>query len=287
MRKSRADEKTISRLLEGYPYSPLMHIPGTLHTSFIPDKVPLNLSTTAHRILKEEIFHNSALCQERSNHAREKREFREDVKRLLRRVPYDMLADQWLRQCTLSAEVRAYLVENILPQLVLGLEFILKEADNRNLVEKMELDPNFNPINRLAEFLMRNSPKYSNFSNLTPYARGLNDVLEALKDELFFSSDSELARLKASAEKRRIDFEIVKAQEREFLEKKRAKILPIFDKFLLDGDDRVNAVAVSNHDLLKCKVVFYNSMRFESYIIALIIVGRLSSSFSLLRLEEK
>ncbi|BHF59587.1 EF-hand calcium-binding domain-containing protein 5 [Sparganum proliferum] len=223
-----------------------MHIPGTLRTSFIPDKVPLNLSTTTHRILKEELFHNGALSHERSNHARAKRDFREDVKRLLRRVPYDMLADQWLRQCTLSAEVRAYLVENILPQLVLGLEFILKEADNRSLIEKMEIDPNFNPINRLAEFLMRNSPKYSNFSNLTPYARGLNDVLEALKDELFFSSDSELARLKASAEKRRIDFEKVKAQERECLEKKRAKILPIFDKFLLDGDDRVNAVAIQN-----------------------------------------
>uniref|UniRef100_A0A183SX67 EF-hand domain-containing protein n=1 Tax=Schistocephalus solidus TaxID=70667 RepID=A0A183SX67_SCHSO len=244
MRRSRNDEKTVSRLLEGYPYSPLMYIPGSSHTPFIPDKVPVNLSTTTHRILKEELFHNGALSHERSTHAQEKRDFREDVKRLLRRVPYDMLADQWLRQCTLSAEVRAYLVENILPQLVLGLEFILKEADHRKLVDKVELDPNFNPINRLAEFLMRNSPKYSNFSNLTPYARGLNDVLEALKDELFFSSDSELARLKASAEKRRIDFEKLKAQERECLEKKRAKILPIFDKFLLDGEDRVNAVAV-------------------------------------------
>uniref|UniRef100_A0A0X3Q2L6 Syntaxin n=1 Tax=Schistocephalus solidus TaxID=70667 RepID=A0A0X3Q2L6_SCHSO len=246
MRRSRNDEKTVSRLLEGYPYSPLMYIPGSSHTPFIPDKVPVNLSTTTHRILKEELFHNGALSHERSTHAQEKRDFREDVKRLLRRVPYDMLADQWLRQCTLSAEVRAYLVENILPQLVLGLEFILKEADHRKLVDKVELDPNFNPINRLAEFLMRNSPKYSNFSNLTPYARGLNDVLEALKDELFFSSDSELARLKASAEKRRIDFEKLKAQERECLEKKRAKILPIFDKFLLDGEDRVNAVAVQN-----------------------------------------
>lgn len=87
-------------------------------------------------------------------------------------------------------DTRAFLVENILPTLILGLEKLLLEAHKLDLTEKAEFDPNFNPINRLAQYLMRNNPRYSNFSEASPYIKSLREVGEALKTQIFQLEDN-------------------------------------------------------------------------------------------------
>ena len=62
---------------------------------------------------------------------------------------------------------------------------MLKEVDRRGLADKEELDSNFNPVNYLAQYLMRNNPRYSNFSEASPYIRGLREISEDLKTQLF------------------------------------------------------------------------------------------------------
>lgn len=110
---------------------------------------------------------------------------KDQARKLARKIPMEMLAKEWLNANKATVETRVYLVEKVLPTLIIGVESLLMEADKRGLAEKMESDPNFNPINYLAQYLMRNNPRYSNFSEASPYIRGLRDVSEQLKKELY------------------------------------------------------------------------------------------------------
>lgn len=59
----------------------------------------------------------------------------------------DLLASQWLSGVQ-STETRLYLVENILPTLIVGLEKLLQKVDEG-------ADEDFNSINWLAQWLTR------------------------------------------------------------------------------------------------------------------------------------
>ncbi len=104
---------------------------------------------------------------------------------MARKVPTEMLALEWLNQIDASIETRAYLVENFLPVLVLGCEKVLKEANKRNLVTDNKSDINYNPINVLAQFLMRNNPKYNNNNETSSYVRTIRQVYHELREQMF------------------------------------------------------------------------------------------------------
>ncbi|KAK4469407.1 hypothetical protein MN116_006962 [Schistosoma mekongi] len=128
---------------------------------------------------------------------------------LFKRTPLDLLSLEWFdsEHCTIEAD--AYLIGNILPQVVLGLEFILKEATQRNLITQevldetnynAGLDKNFNPVNRLAEYLMRNNHKHHHFNESSPYVRGLRKAQVKLQHEILIQSEDQLAQLKLTAD---------------------------------------------------------------------------------------
>ena len=60
----------------------------------------------------------------------------------------DILASEWLGDSPRSADTRLYLVERVLPTLVVGLESLLQKADEGS-------DEDFNSINWLAQWLTR------------------------------------------------------------------------------------------------------------------------------------
>ena len=59
---------------------------------------------------------------------------KENASSIARKIPLQLLALEWFNQIDASIEIRAYLVENFLPILVLGCEKILKEAEARKLI---------------------------------------------------------------------------------------------------------------------------------------------------------
>ncbi|KAJ7387227.1 hypothetical protein OS493_004201 [Desmophyllum pertusum] len=130
-------------------------------------------------------------------------ESKELARLVARTVPLDVLARDWLNDNDLTSDVRVYLVENLLPTLILGVEKLLNEVEKRDLSDSEGFCPNFNPIDYLAQFLMRNNPRYSNFAEASPYAKGIRKVVEDLKKEVFSMEDNKLAKLKADAKKRR------------------------------------------------------------------------------------
>ncbi len=115
---------------------------------------------------------------------------KEDAVNLARRVPIELLALEWLNEIEASIETRAYLVENFLPILVLGCEKVLKEANKRELVVDNKLDLNYNPINYLAQFLMRNNPKYNNNNETSSYLHTMRQVYHELREKMFAYQDN-------------------------------------------------------------------------------------------------
>ncbi|CAF0960589.1 unnamed protein product [Adineta steineri] len=92
----------------------------------------------------------------------------------------DSLAAEWW-SINLSQHVINDLLENLLPIIVLGCEKVINEADERHLIGTTTPDRSFNPINRLASFLMRNNPKYMHYSTLSPYHYSMKSLLNTKK----------------------------------------------------------------------------------------------------------
>ncbi|CAH8838436.1 unnamed protein product [Trichobilharzia szidati] len=175
------------------------------------------------------------------------------MRNLLRQTPLDMLSMEWLNSEPRTIEARAYLIGNLLPQVVLGLEFILKEACQRNLITNdildetnyhAGLDRNFNPINRLAEYLMRNNHKYHHFNESSPYVRGLRNTVAKLQNEMFMRSENQLAKLKLTADVKRAEAKQKQLQLEEEYNRRTEMLSSIYDSFISAKKNSVDANVV-------------------------------------------
>ncbi|XP_067682679.1 EF-hand calcium-binding domain-containing protein 5-like [Haliotis asinina] len=171
---------------------------------------------------------------------------KEDAHKLARKIPTELLAKEWLQDNQATVEVRAYLVDKVFPTLILGVEKLLCEADKRGLSEVAIMDPNFNPLNFLAQYLLRNNPKYSNFSEASPYVRGLREVAEELRKQLFLLEDNRLARIKAEARRKREERErkeMLRVQEKQ---RREDCLLKQFDEWMRTSDGKVELALIQN-----------------------------------------
>jgi hypothetical protein len=114
----------------------------------------------------------------------------------------DALTTEWFCDDVEDSDVRAYLIAHVLPAVVLGLEKLMIEVNKRLLVDANAkiMDSSFNPINFLAQLLMRNNPKYSNFSEASSYVQGLRGAGEQIKLELLHMTDNRYVYLYINSE---------------------------------------------------------------------------------------
>ncbi|CAF3346391.1 unnamed protein product [Rotaria sp. Silwood1] len=107
-----------------------------------------------------------------------------------------LTAEWWTSN--LSQTVINDLLENLIPLVVLACEKVLNEADERHLIETTTPDRSFNPINRLASFLMRNNPKYIHYSSLSPYHYSMKSLLNTKKVQVLkvYGEEETLLRYK-------------------------------------------------------------------------------------------
>ena len=92
----------------------------------------------------------------------------------------DSLAGEWWSGKFSPTVINDFL-ENLIPLVVLACEKVVHEADERHLIDTTTPDRSFNPINRLASFLMRNNPKYMHVSSLSPYHYSMKSLLNTKK----------------------------------------------------------------------------------------------------------
>ncbi|XP_041052656.1 EF-hand calcium-binding domain-containing protein 5-like [Carcharodon carcharias] len=121
---------------------------------------------------------------------------------LEKKVPLDLLAEEWFNENNLTVQTRLYLLEKLLPTLILGLEKLLMEVEKNHLTLLETPHPYFNPINFLAQYLMRNNPRQYNFPDDNPYMRGLTQVVEQLNIHVVDIKDNRLSTLKAETKLR-------------------------------------------------------------------------------------
>ncbi|CAF0966176.1 unnamed protein product [Adineta ricciae] len=129
----------------------------------------------------------------------------------------DSLAAEWW-SANLSQTVINDLLENLIPIVVLGCEKVINEADELHLIETTTPDRSFNPINRLASFLMRNNPKYMHFSALSPYHYTMKTLLNTKKIQVLKVYGEEETLLRTILKQRqneRLEHQDVTNQEEE------------------------------------------------------------------------
>lgn len=115
---------------------------------------------------------------------------RDNMQYVAKQMLMDVLTKEWICKDLDDADVYAYLIDRVLPTLVLGLEKLLTEVSEWLLVDPETTNGSFNPINYLAQFLMRNNPRYCSFNEATSYARGLRGAGEQMKLELPHMTDN-------------------------------------------------------------------------------------------------
>jgi hypothetical protein len=113
----------------------------------------------------------------------------------------DSLAAEWWSK-NLSQTVINDLLENLIPLVVLACEKVINEADERHLIETITPDRSFNPINRLASFLMRNNPKYIHYSSLSPYHYSMKSLLNMKKVQVLKVYGEEETQLRSMLKQR-------------------------------------------------------------------------------------
>ena len=162
------------------------------------------------------------------------------------KVSLEVLADEWLTQQKASLEMRYYLVENLLPTLVIGLEKLLMEVSSRNLVTTIEQQPDFNPINFVAQYLMRNNPRYSNFEEAHPYCKSMKQVAKELKRLAYSVEENKLAELKAKS-KDRCEVRRIEEERRIKMLSKRKELLRdnVYSKWLFGEEQNMDVLSVS------------------------------------------
>lgn len=206
----------------------------------LPDYFDTDLETP---IRKWKVVHEGEMFNKLINSQKELREDQHsnklEIVKLLRKVPVDILTKEFLNKEKLSIDSRAYIIDKIIPVVVLGLEKLLIEADKKGLIVR-DFEPNFNPINFLAQYLMRNNPAFSNFNEASPYVRGLRQVVEELKVEIFHLSDNQLARVKASAKTKRIEREKEESRKKQEAKRRIEIYQQLFDQFVIDNQSKVN-----------------------------------------------
>ena len=150
-------------------------------------------------------------------------------------VSFDMLAREWMDDNPVTIDLRIYLIENLLPSLIMGLEKLLTEVEKRELVQSEMAVPEFNPVNYLAQYLMRNNPRYSNFPEASAYAKGLRKAAEDLKSEIFAIDANRLVMLKASAQVKRMEREKMERLKGEELKRRNILLENVFVTWAQSG----------------------------------------------------
>ncbi|XP_029469319.1 EF-hand calcium-binding domain-containing protein 5 [Rhinatrema bivittatum] len=151
----------------------------------------------------------------------------------------DARAMSWLNEDKLTIDTRVYLLEKLMPTLISGIEKLSMEVEKRNLLAEDVGQSQFNPINFLGQYLMKNNPRADVRTEPSPYERGMKQVLQSLSSKTAKEKLSRLSQLKTEMkETREWREEVEKIQAEEQNKRKEAVALQL-EEWTLDSTGRI------------------------------------------------
>ena len=150
-----------------------------------------------------------------------------------RSTAIDVLAREWLdNEWSSDPDVQVYLADTLVPSLILSLEKLLTRVSERGLMDEEGIVPDFNPINYLAQQLMRLNPRPITSTGLlvhpantagVSYAQSLNEVVVKLRERRVLGEQT--VRLKDQLLQQQLDREEAEACRRVEAQRRKKMLL--------------------------------------------------------------
>ncbi|XP_048180297.1 EF-hand calcium-binding domain-containing protein 5 [Corvus hawaiiensis] len=163
-----------------------------------------------------------------------------------RREPGDWLAREWCNEEKETQDTRIYLLDNLLPTLVPGVENLIMEVERKHVLVSDQEPTRFNPINYLGEYLMRHNPQYNVPTKPGLYLREMKVVSEELKSLRQGTTSQRLVKMKAEAKNKREAREEMERKKAEETVRRKEALAALFKEWTVDGSHRIPAALVQS-----------------------------------------
>lgn len=145
-------------------------------------------------------------------------------------VMIDKLVAIWFEMKNKDINSMIYFADKVIPVIVLGIVKVLKKVTAKNLLGAEIKNTKFNPLNVLAQYILRFNPRYDTSLELNSYVHGMRWVVDKLKNEHndVYHHDI-LAKLIKEARVKRLANERVKLRRKIELENREVSLTELFE----------------------------------------------------------
>ncbi|XP_066220474.1 EF-hand calcium-binding domain-containing protein 5 [Saccopteryx leptura] len=167
-------------------------------------------------------------------------------KKAEKKIPKDNLAKEWFNTENMTLNTRVYLLDKLLPTLVVGVEKMLKQVEKKKLLTEADIPTKFDPINYLGEYLMRNNPYYIKGSGMSGYQRVMRDVTEDLKIHVTNTICNRISKMKEKVKEKQKQRESINEVKVKVANTRKQALQEQFNEWILDPNGTIPLVVIQN-----------------------------------------
>ncbi|XP_037018675.2 EF-hand calcium-binding domain-containing protein 5 [Artibeus jamaicensis] len=167
-------------------------------------------------------------------------------KKAEKKIPKDNLAKEWFNIENMRVDDRVYLLDKLLPTLVLGVEKMLMQVERKKLLTEVDIPTKFDPINYLGEYLMRNNPYYIKGSGLSGYQRVMREVTEDLKIHVTNTINNRVSNMKEKIKERKEQRESINDLKVKVANTRKQTLQEQFNEWIVDPKGMIPMTVIQN-----------------------------------------
>ncbi|KAM5307824.1 EF-hand calcium-binding domain-containing protein 5 [Glossophaga mutica] len=167
-------------------------------------------------------------------------------KKAEKKIPKDNLAKEWFNVENMAVDDRVYLLDKLLPTLVLGVEKMLMQVEKKKLLTEVDIPTKFDPINYLGEYLMRNNPYYIKGAGMSGYQRVMREVTEDLKIHVTNTISNRVSKIKEKIKERREQRESINDLKVKVANTRKQALQEQFDEWIVDPKGMIPMTVIQN-----------------------------------------
>ncbi|XP_066114423.1 EF-hand calcium-binding domain-containing protein 5 [Saccopteryx bilineata] len=167
-------------------------------------------------------------------------------KKAEKKIPKDNLAKEWFNTENMTLNTRVYLLDKLLPTLVVGMEKMLMQVEKKKLLTEADIPTKFDPINYLGEYLMRNNPYYIKGSGMSGYQRVMRDVTEDLKIHVTNTICNRISKMKEKVKEKQKQRESINEVKVKVANTRKQALQEQFNEWILDPNGTIPLVVIQN-----------------------------------------